>query len=117
MQARKQEQSVENCNWIIFFITGIIVMVLLVISTFNCYAWATYLQLTSTVYIVFVSHNVVLLQFRWVQTKKSLIYGLLGVNHVAMGAMAMGKSLCFVTSMLLCAPLHGLKFVLSPLFF
>ena len=34
-----------------------------------------------------------------------------------MGAMAMGKSLYFVTSMLLCAPLHGLKFVLSPLFF
>ena len=48
---------------------------------------------------------------------KSLIYGLLGVNRVAMGAMAMGKSLYFVTSMLLCAPLHGLKFVLSPLFF
>ena len=33
-----------------------------------------------------------------------------------MGAMTMGKSLYFVTSMLLCAPLHGLKFVLSPLF-
>ena len=33
-----------------------------------------------------------------------------------MGAMAMGKSLYFVTSMLICAPLHGLKFVLSPLF-
>ena len=33
-----------------------------------------------------------------------------------MGAMAMGKSLYFVTSMLLCAPLHGLKSVLSPLF-
>ena len=38
------------------------------------------------------------------------------VNHVAMGAMTMGKSLYFVTSMLLCAPLHGLKFVISPLF-
>ena len=33
-----------------------------------------------------------------------------------MGAMAMGKSLYFVTSMLLCAPLHGLKFVLSTFF-
>ena len=46
------------------------------------------------------------------QTKKNLIYGLLGVNHVAMGAMARGKSLYFVTSMLLCARLHELKFVL-----
>ena len=33
-----------------------------------------------------------------------------------MGVMTMGKSLYFVTSMLLCAPLHGLKLVLSPLF-
>ena len=33
------------------------------------------------------------------------------VNHVAMGTMATGKPLYFVTSMLLCAPLNGLKFV------
>ena len=34
-----------------------------------------------------------------------------------MGATPMRKSLYFVTSMSLCAPLHGLKFVLSPLFY
>ena len=54
------------------------------------------------------------IQIWWAQAKGGLAYGLLGVDHVGVGAMATGGSPYFASSMLLCALLHGLKSVQPP---